>query len=88
MIKILKKIRYSFLKTTPYINEQNNQTYYFYELDLEQARRVLTRESKFVRRRVIKYIYINLKKKFINSEMLIIVKKILNGLKLEKMENL
>lgn len=47
----------SFLKTTPYINEQNNQTYYFYELNLEQARRVLIRESKFVRRRVIKYIH-------------------------------
>lgn len=47
----------SFLKTTPYINEQNNQTYYFYELNLEQARRVLVRESKFVRRRVIKYIH-------------------------------
>lgn len=47
----------SFLKTTPYINEQNNQTYYFYELNLEQARRVLIRESKFVRRRVINYIH-------------------------------
>lgn len=53
----IKEDGVSFLKTTPYINEQNNQTYYFYELDLEQARRVLTRESKFVRRRVIKYIH-------------------------------
>lgn len=57
MKKILRKKGVSFLKTIPYINEQNNQTYYFYELDLEQARRVLTRESKFVRRRVIKYIH-------------------------------
>lgn len=53
----IKEEGVSFLKTIPYINEQNNQTYYFYELDLEQARRVLTRESKFVRRRVIKYIH-------------------------------
>lgn len=41
---------------TPYIHPQNKQTYYMYELTLSQAKQVLTRESKKVRKAVIAYI--------------------------------
>lgn len=51
----MRKISYT-LKKSYYINEQNNQTYSYYELSLEEARLVLLRESKFVRFKVLEYI--------------------------------
>ena len=51
----MRKISYT-LKKSYYINEQNNQTYPYYELSLEEARLVLLRESKFVRFKVLEYI--------------------------------
>ncbi|MGL4522825.1 MAG: phage antirepressor KilAC domain-containing protein [Bacilli bacterium] len=44
------------LKDTPYIHPQNKQTYYYYELTPSQAKQVLLRESKSVRKAVVKYI--------------------------------
>jgi len=41
---------------TPYIHPQNKQTYHFYTLTHSQAKQVLVRESKAVRKAVIKYI--------------------------------
>ncbi len=41
---------------TPYEHPQNKQTYYYYELTPSQAKQVLVRESKSVRKAVIKYI--------------------------------
>lgn len=41
---------------TPYEHPQNKQTYYYYELTTSQAKQVLVRESKSVRKAVIKYI--------------------------------
>jgi len=43
---------------TPYIHPQNNQEYTMFILNLSQSRRVLIRESKFVRRKIIEYIEI------------------------------
>ena len=51
----LRKISHT-LKKSYYINEQNNQTYAFYELTLEESRLVLMRESKFVRFKILEYI--------------------------------
>lgn len=44
------------IKETPYIHPQNKQTYYMYELTHSQAKQVLVRESKTVRKAVIAYI--------------------------------
>ena len=41
---------------TPYIHPQNGQTYPMFELTLSQAKQVLVRESKTVRKAVIAYI--------------------------------
>lgn len=41
---------------TPYIHPQNKQTYFMFELTISQARRVLFRESKYVRRAVSEYL--------------------------------
>lgn len=44
------------IQHTPYVHPQNKQTYYMYELTHSQAKQVLTRESKKVRKAVIAYI--------------------------------
>jgi hypothetical protein len=44
------------ISQTPYIHPQNKQTYYMYELTHSQAKQVLVRESKTVRKAVIAYI--------------------------------
>lgn len=41
---------------TPYIHPQNNQKYTMFNLTISQAKQVLVRESKQVRRAVIKYL--------------------------------
>lgn len=43
-------------KECEYINEQNNQTYKYFQLTLSQAKQILIRESKYVRNKVIEYI--------------------------------
>lgn len=43
-------------KECEYINEQNNQTYKYFQLTLSQAKQILLRESKYVRNKVIDYI--------------------------------
>ncbi|MGL5732303.1 MAG: phage antirepressor KilAC domain-containing protein [Bacteroidales bacterium] len=44
------------IKPTPYIHPQNGQKYEMYNLTLNQAKQVLMRESKFVRKAMIQYI--------------------------------
>ncbi len=44
------------IQETPYIHPQNKQQYPMFELTPSQAKQVLLRESKFVRRAVIHYI--------------------------------
>lgn len=44
------------ISATPYIHPQNNQTYEYFNLTLSQAKQVLVRESKAVRKATIKYI--------------------------------
>jgi hypothetical protein len=44
------------LLETPYVNNQNGQTYSIFNLSLSQAKQVLARESKHVRKAVIQYI--------------------------------
>jgi hypothetical protein len=44
------------IKETPYTHPQNGQIYTMYELTLSQAKQVLVRESKFVRKAIIAYI--------------------------------
>lgn len=41
---------------TPYIHPQNGQKYPMFELTIPQAKQVLVRESKFVRKAIIKYL--------------------------------
>jgi phage antirepressor YoqD-like protein len=61
---LLKVIREEFseeigvgeLNETPYIHSQNGQTYPKFDLTLNQAKQVLVRESKIVRKAVIAYI--------------------------------
>ena len=43
-------------KECEYINEQNNQTYKYFQLTLSQAKQILLRESKYVRNKIIDYI--------------------------------
>lgn len=43
-------------KEYEYINEQNNQTYKYFQLTLSQAKQILLRESKYVRNKIIEYI--------------------------------
>lgn len=62
--ELLKVIRDEFdeeiglgeISHTPYIHPQNKQEYHYYELTTSQAKQVLVRESKSVRKAVIKYI--------------------------------
>lgn len=44
------------ISETPYVHPQNGQTYHMFVLTLTQAKQVLVRESKFVRKAVIAYI--------------------------------
>lgn len=44
------------IQAYPYEHPQNKQTYHYYELTTSQAKQVLLRESKSVRKAVIKYI--------------------------------
>lgn len=44
------------IQETPYIHPQNKQTYPMFILTLSQAKQVLVRESKFVRKHVVSYI--------------------------------
>lgn len=41
---------------TPYIHPQNGQTYPMFELTTSQAKQILVRESKFVRKAIISYL--------------------------------
>nr|DAK47395.1 MAG TPA: hypothetical protein [Caudoviricetes sp.] len=44
------------IQETPYVHPQNKQTYPMFTLTLSQAKQVLVRESKYVRKHVIAYI--------------------------------
>lgn len=61
---LLKIIRYEFdeeigmgkISHTPYTHHQNGQIYHMFILELDQAKQLMMRESKFVRKAMIQYI--------------------------------
>lgn len=54
--QIKEQLQNEKIEITKYINSQNNQEYKMYILPTEKAKQCLLKESKFVRRAVIKYI--------------------------------